>query len=201
MKASIKSMSFLVPALFLFSCTIADVPPISSLPETQVAFTEKEEYVIGPSDLLEINVWKEPDLTRQARVRMDGKITLPMINDIQAENKTLMELQENVREQYSQFVSDPEVTVILLQSNSRRVYMLGKVNSPGEYPLTKSMTLLQALSVANGLDRWADRRNIRLIRKVEDREQTYRIDYNQIVSGRDLSQNILLQPEDTIFVP
>lgn len=201
MKTTTKFMLSLGTALLLFSCTMADVPHISTLPETQVAFTEKEDYIIGPSDVLEINVWKEPDLTRQAHVRMDGMITLPMINDIQAENKTLMELQETIREEYSKFVSEPEVTVILLQSNSRRVYLLGKVNSPGEYPLKKSMTFLQALSVANGLDRWADQRNIRLIRKVEGQEQTFRINYNDIVSGKDLSQNILLQPEDTIFVP
>ncbi len=201
MKTFMKGMFFLGSALLLFSCTMADVPPVSALPETQVAFAEKESYIIGSSDVLEINVWKEPDLTRQAHVRMDGMITLPMINDIQAENKTLMELQETIQEEYSKFVSEPAVTVILLQSNSRRVYLLGKVNSPGEYPLKKSMTFLQALSVANGLDRWADKRNIRLIRKVDDQEQTFRINYNEIISGKDLSQNILLQPEDTIFVP
>lgn len=201
MRTFMKGMLFLAMALLLFSCATADIPPVSELPRTQVAFSEQESYIIGASDLLEINVWKEPDLTRQVQVRMDGMITLPIINDIQAENSTLMELQEVIREEYSDFVSEPEVTVILLQSNSHRVYMLGKVNAPGEYPIKRSMTLLQALSVARGLDRWADRSDIRLIRKIDGQERTYRINYNHIVSGKDLSQNILLQPEDTIFVP
>ncbi|MGD8387308.1 MAG: polysaccharide biosynthesis/export family protein [Desulfobacteraceae bacterium] len=201
MKTFVQGMLVVGTALLLGACTMAKVPPVSSLPETGVAFPEKESYIIGPSDVLEVNVWKEPDLTRQAEVRMDGKITLPMINDLQAENQTLMELQEKIEEEYAKFVTEPEVTVILVQSNSRRVYMLGKVNAPGEYPLKKSMTFLQAVSIANGLDRWADKDNIRLIRKIEGQEQTFRIDYDAIVSGKDLSQNILLQPEDTIFVP
>jgi len=201
MKTFQKGILVIGAALLLGACTMAKVPPVSSLPETEVAFPEKESYIIGPSDVLEVNVWKEPELTRQVEVRMDGKITLPMVNDLQAENRTLMELQETIREEYARFVTEPEVTVILVQSNSRRVYMLGKVNSPGEYPLKKSMTFLQAVSVANGLDKWADKGNIRLIRKVDGKEQTFRIDYDAIVSGKDLSQNVLLQPEDTIFVP
>jgi polysaccharide biosynthesis/export protein len=201
MKTFARGMLVVGMALVLGACTMAKAPPVSSLPETAVAYPEKESYIIGPSDVLEVNVWKEPDLTRQVEVRMDGKITLPMINDLQAENRTLMELQGQIEEEYGKFVTEPEVTVILLQSNSRRVYMLGKVNSPGEYPLKKAMTFIQAVSVANGLGRWADKDNIRLIRKVDGQEQTFRIDYDAIVSGRDLSQNILLQPEDTIFVP
>lgn len=201
MKTFVRGMLAVGMVLVLGACTMGKVPPVSSLPETEVAYPEKESYIIGPSDVLEVNVWKEPDLTRQVEVRMDGKITLPMINDLQAENRTLMELQEQIEEEYGKFVTEPEVTVILLQSNSRRVYMLGKVNAPGEYPLKKAMTLIQAISVANGLGRWADKDNIRLIRKVEGQEQTFRINYDAIVSGRDLSQNILLQPEDTIFVP
>jgi polysaccharide export outer membrane protein len=201
MKKMMKGTLFLAIALLICSCTTGKVPSITTIPQTEVAYVEKESYIIGPSDVLEINVWKEPDLTRNVEVRMDGMITLPMINDIQAENMTLMELQEKIEEGYKEFVSMPEVTVILVASNSRRVYMLGKVGSPGEYPLKKSMTFLQAISIANGLGRWADKGNIRLIRKIDGEEQTFRIDYDAIVSGKDLSQNILLQPDDTIFVP
>ena len=201
MKTMMKGILFLGIALLFCACTTAKVPSVSSLPATEVTYAEKESYIIGPSDILEINVWKEEDLTRNVEVRMDGMITLPMLNDIQAENMTLMDLQETIEEAYKEFVSMPEVTVILLASNSRRVYMLGKVNTPGEFPLKKSMTFLQAISIANGLDRWADKKNIRLIRKVDGKEQTFRIDYNAIVSGSDLSQNILLHPDDTIFVP
>ncbi len=187
--------------LLLVSCNTANVPSVSTLPQTAVAYPEKESYIIGPSDILEVSVWREPDLTRQVQVRMDGKITLPMIGDVQAENLTLVDLQEKIEEEYTRFVTEPEVTVILAQSNSQRVYMMGKVNAPGEYPLKKSMTFLQAVSVAGGLGRWADTGNIRLIRKIDGKEQTFRIDYDAIISGKDLSQNILLRPEDTIYVP
>lgn len=202
MKKTAKGILLLFFAVLLtFGCTTANIPSVASLPQTEVTYSEKESYIIGPSDVLEINVWKEPDLTRNVEVRMDGMITLPMINDIQAANRTLMELQEELEEAYKEFVSMPEVTVILLASNSRRVYMLGKVGSPGEYPLKKSMTFLQAISIANGLDRWADKNDIRLIRTIDGKEQTFRIDYDSIVSGKDLSQNVLLKPDDTIFVP
>lgn len=204
MKTIVKGMLVSAIVLLLASCNMANVsniPSISALPDTAVTYPEKESYIIGPSDILEINVWKEPDLTRQVEVRMDGKITLPMLDDVQAENLTLMELQQKVETAYTDYVTEPEVTVILLQSNSQRIYMMGKVNSPGEYPLKKSMTFLQAVSIAGGLGRWADKDNIRLIRKIDGEEQTYRINYNAIITGKDLSQNILLRPEDTIFVP
>lgn len=204
MKTIVKGLLVLAIVLLLASCNTANVsniPSISALPDTAVTYPEKESYIIGPSDILEINVWKEPDLTRQVEVRMDGKITLPMLDDVQAENLTLMELQQKVETAYTDYVTEPEVTVILLQSNSQRIYMMGKVNSPGEYPLKKSMTFLQAVSIAGGLGRWADKDNIRLIRKIDGEEQTYRINYNAIITGKDLSQNILLRPEDTIFVP
>jgi polysaccharide export outer membrane protein len=188
-------------AVLLTACVPADIPPVSTLPQTEVAYPEDESYIIGPSDVLEVNVWREPDLTRQVAVRMDGKITLPMLGDLQAGNLTLMELQERIEEAYTRFVTEPEVTVILVQSNSQRIYMMGKVNAPGEYPLKKSMTFLQAVSVAGGLGKWADSDNVRLIRKIDGKEQTFRINYDAIISGKDLSQNILLRPEDTIYVP
>lgn len=201
MRQIVKAFLIIGTALLVCACvTTGNVQPISSLPPTTVVFAEKESYIIGPSDILEINVWKEPDLTRKVEVRMDGGITLPMINDIQAENLTLMELQEKIEAEYKNFISAPEVTVILLQSNSQRIYMLGKVGSPGEYQLRKATTFLQALSMAGGLDKWADKKNILLIRKIKGVEQTYRINYDAIVSGSDLSQNIFLQPDDTILV-
>lgn len=185
---------------FLISCA-PNLPSVNSLPESSIAFTEKESYIIGPSDILDINVWKEPDLTRQVVVRMDGQITLPMIHDMQAENLTLLALQNAIQEKLKEFVEVPEVTVSLVASNSRKVYILGKINGPGEYPLTKEMTFLQAISVAGGLAKWAKQSDIRLIRKIEGVEKTFRIDYDSIVTGEDIKQNIRLLPDDTIFVP
>ena len=192
--------SLLVVALILaLSCS--KHPAVDTLPPPHVAYPERESYIIGPSDALEINVWKEPDLTKQVVVRMDGKITLPLINDLQAANLTLLELQENIEEKYQDFVEVPEVTVILLASNSRKIYMLGKIGSPGEYALTKETTFLQAVSIAGGFQKWANKSNIRLIRKIEGEERTFRIDYDALISGKDLKQNILLLPDDIIYVP
>ncbi len=189
----------LITAGTAFGCTF--IPSIKTLTSQEVVYPEKESYIIGPSDVLEVNVWKEPDLTRQVVVRMDGKITLPLIDDIQAENQTLLELQKTIEEKYKEFIEAPEVTVILSQSNSQKIYILGKIGSPGEYVLQKQMTFLQAVSVAGGLQKWADKKNIRLIRKVDGIERTFRIDYDAIITGKDLAQNIILLPEDTIVVP
>ena len=199
MKKIIKAILILITVTFTFSC--ATIPSVSTLPASKVTYSEKESYIIGPSDIIEINVWKEPELTRKVAVRMDGKITLPMINDVQAANLPLQELQKEIAERYKEFVEVPEVTVILLASNSRKIYMLGKIGRPGELPLTKEITILQAISISGGLQKWADKSDIRLIRKIDGVEKTFRIDYDAIISGKDLTQNIVLQPDDTIFVP
>lgn len=192
--------AFLIIIIYAVSGCLK-IPSVHTLPTQEVVYTEKKSYIIGPSDILEVNVWKEPDLSRQVTVRMDGKITLPLIDDIQAENLTLLELQEQIEKRYKDFIEVPEVTVILSQSNSRKIYMLGKIGTPGEYVLQKEMTFIQAVSLAGGLQKWADQKNIRLIRKIEGVEKTFRIDYEAIITGKDLMQNILLLPDDTIVVP
>ncbi|MBW1982804.1 MAG: polysaccharide biosynthesis/export family protein [Deltaproteobacteria bacterium] len=181
------------------------VPSVSTLntPELMpdVAPPSEDSYVIGPGDVLAIDVWKEPELTKQVAVRLDGKISLPLLNDIDAAGHTCQELQSLLTKKYQDFVTVPQVSVTLIESRSKKIYILGKVNRPGEYLLQKQMTILQAISLAGGLGEWADRSNIRLIRKIDGRERNFRVDYDAIVSGKDLSQNIHLQPDDTIFVP
>jgi len=190
----------LAGAVFPTSCT-NQIPLVNTLPSHGISYPEKESYIIGPSDVLDISVWKEPELSKQVVVRMDGKITLPLIDDIQAENLTLSDLQTKIEQKYKDFVEAPEVTVILFASNSRKYYIHGKVEKPGEYLLQKQMTFLQALTLAGGLQKWADRDNIQLIRKIEGIEQIFRIDYDAIISGKDLKQNILIMPDDTLYVP
>jgi polysaccharide export outer membrane protein len=158
-------------------------------------------YVIGPGDLLSIDVWKEEELSKQVSVRLDGKISLPLVNDVQAAGLTSTELRNHLTEQYKDFVDVPEVAVTVIESRSKRIYLLGKVNAPGEYPLQKDMTIVQAISLAGGLAEWADSSDVKLIRKIKGTEKTFRVDYDAIVSGEDLAQNVQLQPDDTIFVP
>jgi len=160
-----------------------------------------EAYVIGPGDVLAVDIWKEPELSKQVSVRLDGNISLPLVNDIRAAGLTPTELRNYLLIRYKDYVETPEISVTLLESHSRKIYLLGKVNKSGEMELQKNMTFLQAISRAGGLGQWADSSNVRLIRKIDGVERTFRIDYEAIISGEDLSQNILLRPNDMIFVP
>jgi len=114
---------------------------------------------------------------------------------------TCGELRTQLTEKYQAFVSAPVVSVTVVESRSKRIYVSGKVAKPNEYPLQKNMTVAQAISLAGGLTEWADSSNIKLIRKIKGVQKTFRVNYDAIVSGEDLSQNVLLEPDDTIFVP
>jgi polysaccharide export outer membrane protein len=186
------------------SCA-SDIPSVKTLAKFQgnnpPADIADASYVIGPGDLLSIDVWKEKELSKQVSVRLDGKISLPLVNDVQAAGLTSTELRSQLTEKYKDFVDVPEVSVTVLESRSKRIYLLGKVAKPGEYPMQKNMTVVQAISLAGGLAEWADSSDVKLIRKIKGTEKTFKVDYDAIVSGEDLSQNVLLQPDDTIFVP
>jgi len=189
----------------LVSCATSDIPSIKTLgkyyEDKTTAQQSTESYTIGSGDVLAIDVWREEALSKQVTVRLDGKISLPLIEDIQTAGLTCEELKDVIEEKYKDFVEVPEVSVTLLKSGSGKIYMLGKVGSPGEHPLEKKMTVLQAISRAGGLGPWADTSDIRLIRKIDGVERHFRIDYNAILSGKDVSQNVVLEPGDTIFVP
>jgi polysaccharide export outer membrane protein len=158
-------------------------------------------YVIGPTDILEIQVWREPDFSRQVLVRPDGKLTLPLVGDIHVSGMNTMDLKELLTAKLKDYIDSPEVTVILVESHSKNFYIIGKVARPGTYALTPGMTVLQALSVAGGLGEWADKDSIRIIRSSDTKEKVIRFDYDKVMSGKNLGQNILLQPNDTIVVP
>jgi len=174
---------------------------IANTPETRKQGAVDSSYIIGPQDVLEIQVWKEPDFSRQALVRPDGKITLPLMGDIQASGMNSMDLKDLLTEKLKGFVDNPEVTVIVLESHSKNFYIIGRINRPGTYPLGSDMTVLQALSVAGGLGEWADKDSIRIIRRTGGKEEILPFDYDKVTSGKKLEQNILLEPNDTIIVP
>ena len=158
-------------------------------------------YLIGATDVLNIYVWKEPDLTQDVVVLPDGKITFPLIGAIQAQGRTVTELKKDITDKLKDYVTAPEVTVVVRQVNSRRIYTLGKLNTPGPYPLAPDMTVIQALSVAGSFAEWADEKNIRVIRREGGKEIQYRFNYKDFIAGKDIQQNILLKPNDTIVVP
>jgi len=200
----LKKTMFLVGLALIVGCA-SDLPSVKTLAKLQESNPSADiadaGYVIGPGDLLSIDVWKEEDLSKKVSVRLDGKISLPLVNDVQAAGQTSTELRNQLSEKYKDFVDVPEVSVTVLESRSKRIYLLGKVAKPGEYPMQKNMTVVQAISLAGGLAEWADSSDVKLIRKIKGIEKTFTVDYDAIVSGEDLSQNVLLQPDDTIFVP
>lgn len=169
---------------------------------TPAAATNDPAYVIGPQDILAISVWKEPDLSENSvPVRPDGKISLPLINDIQASGATPMQLTAEIRDRLKNYVNDPRVTVIVTAINSQRVYILGEVPRPGAYPLLPNMTVLQAISSCGGLTEYANPKKVYVLRTENGAQKKYRFNYKQVVKGDHIAQNIELRAGDTIVVP
>lgn len=165
------------------------------------AETESPHYLIGPDDILNIYVWKEPELTRDVTVMSDGRITFPLIGEIMARGKTVTGLKALITEKLKGYLDAPEITVIITESRSRRIYTIGKLSRPGPYPLAHDMTVLQALSTAGGFAEWADTKNILIIRREGQKEVQFQFNYKEFISGERIEQNILLKPYDTIVVP
>jgi polysaccharide export outer membrane protein len=199
-----RKIVLLIGLVMLVACA-SDLPSVKTLAKHQesnpAVSTSDDSYLIGPGDVLAIDIWKEPELSKQVSVRLDGHISLPLVDDVEVAGLTCSELRDQLEEKYKDYVEVPVVSVTLMQSLSKKIYILGKVNRPGEYPLEKNMTIVQAISLAGGLADWADSSDIKLIRKIKETERTFRVDYDAIVSGEDLAQNVQLQPDDTIFVP
>jgi polysaccharide export outer membrane protein len=195
-----RSAMWIVLGLALASLPIvaagqASTPPNDSTPNSQSGST----YVIGPDDTLYISVWKEPDLTETLPVRADGKISMPLLNDVQAAGLTPMQLGATLTDKLKKYVSDPRVTIVVTQMNSQRVYVTGEVLHPGAMNLTPGMTVLQALSSA-GFTQFANTKNIYVLRNERGNEAKLPVNYKRLVKGEG-GQNIALKPGDTIVVP
>ncbi|MGA9526794.1 MAG: polysaccharide biosynthesis/export family protein [Terriglobales bacterium] len=158
------------------------------------------DYVIGPDDGLSINVWKEADLTATLPVRPDGKISLPLLGDVQASGMTPTQLAESITEKLKKFLADPRVTVVVTAINSKRVYMVGEVARSGAMPMLPHMTVLQALSSA-GISQFANTKRIYVLRAQNGKQEKLPVNYRKLVKGEAMDQNYTLQPGDTIVVP
>ena len=162
----------------------------------------KETYLIGSGDILEITTWKEVDFSRaDILVRLDGMITFPLIDDIQAKGQTPMQVKQDIEEKLKDYLENPIVTVTVRTSASKRFYILGEVVNTGEYPIVKGLTVLQAFALAGGFTEWASKKEIILMRNEDGKEKIFRVNYKDIIKGKDFSQNIKIQPDDTIIVP
>ena len=162
----------------------------------------RNAYIIGNGDVLEIVTWKEPDFSRdEIVVRLDGKISFPLLDDVVAADRTPTQLKVDIQQRLKAFVADPNVTVSVRNGTSKRFYILGEVNKTGEYPLVKHLTVLQAFAIAGGFTEWASKKEIILFRREGGEETVIRIDYKDIVKGKDFSQNVEIKADDTIIVP
>ena len=158
-------------------------------------------YIIAPDDVLAIDVWKEAEITRTVPVRPDGKISLPLLNDVQAAGLTATDLASVIAEKLKKFIANPQVTVIVTTVNSQKIYILGEVPRAGVLPLLPAMTVLQAISSAGGFTQYANQKGVYVLRTENGQQVKYPFNYREVIRGVNIQQNITLKPGDTIVVP
>lgn len=189
-------------ALGLAACAgSARERPSAQQLETQ-AIQVQEDYVIGPRDTLTVVVWREPELSLpRIEVRLDGKISVPLIDDVQASGRTPLQLKADITEQLKEYITAPVVTVVVASVGSKLVYIIGEVAREGPIQIQPDMRVLDAISLAGGLNAFAGSGRIKVIRNQGSSAAEFNFDYDRFIDGKDLSQNILLLPGDTIVVP
>jgi polysaccharide export outer membrane protein len=159
------------------------------------------DYVIGPEDVLDVRFWKDQDMSGEVVVRPDGRISLPLLNDVPAAGLTPEQLRTRLMDEARRYVETPNATVIVKSINSRRVFITGQVDKPGPYPLTSRITVVQLIAMAGGLREYADAGKIVIMRSENGRVIPLRFDYTKLAEGKNVSQNIDLRPGDTVIVP
>ena len=191
-----------ISAVMLAACSTADPAKQAAARASADAYSTGD-YKIGSEDVLEVIVWKNPDLSKVVSVRPDGKISLPLIGDVVADGRTVAQLKKELEARLKEYKESPNVSVVVQQVNSYGVYVLGEVAKPGRYQMKTYTTVLQAISTAGGFTLYAAKNKMFVLRKSSNTGAEIRIDvsYNDIVSGGDASQNILLIPGDTVVVP
>ena len=177
----------------------AGAPAQAPAQQQTAAATADASYRIGPQDVLRIDVWKETEISRSVPVRPDGKISLPLLNDVQAAGLTAMELANVIAEGLKKFITSPQVTVTVTEINSRRVYVTGEVTRPGAFPLLPNMTALQALTSAGGFTQFANPKKIYVLRTENGKQVKHPFNYKEVLNGK--ADDIPLQPGDTLVVP
>jgi polysaccharide export outer membrane protein len=161
-----------------------------------------DSYIIGNDDVLSINVWKEPDISRSIPVRSDGKISLPLVGEVQATGQTPLKLEKDIAGKLQNYISEPEVSVMVQQSNSQKFNILGQVAKPGSYAIANSPTVLDAIALAGGFRDFAKQKAIYILRQSPDgKDVRLPFNYKDVIKGKSLEQNVKIQARDTIVVP
>jgi len=189
-------------SLLVVGCASA---PASDQPDTLAGttegFTTSEVYYISPEDVISIGVWREEDLTRTLTVRPDGGITFPLIGDVQAAGLTTDQLQDLVRGKLVEYVPEAIVSVSVVSATGLKVFVSGKVARPGQFLVGRYVDVLQAITLAGGLTPFASSKNIRVLRRTDQGDKIFYFNYNEVARGKNLEQNIVLRPGDTVIVP
>jgi polysaccharide export outer membrane protein len=173
----------------------------ASVVDVSAAKPHDDSFVIGNDDVLAINVWKEPDISRSIPVRSDGKISLPLVGEVQAAGLTPLNLEKDIAGRLKNYISEPEVTVMVQQVNSQKFNVLGQVVRPGSYVIANSPTVIDAIALAGGFRDFAKQKSIYVLRQGVSRESRIPFNYKEVSQGKNMTQNIKLQPGDTIIVP
>jgi len=160
-----------------------------------------EEYAIQPGDVLQVSVWKEEDLTQQVIVRPDGRISFPLAGEIKAAGKSVENLRELLSERLKKYIPDPVVTVSVIQLTGNTIYVIGKVNRPGAFPIARNVDVMQALTLAGGTSTYASLNNIKILRRENGKLKAILFEYGDVEKGKHLEQNIILKAGDVVVVP
>jgi len=184
-----------------FIAQTASQKPVAGAPAVPAPAVVPKGYVIGPEDVLSVVVWREKELSAEVIVRSDGMISLPLLNDVQAAGYTPEQLAQIIEKAAVKYVKDSDATVIVKEIHSKKVYVLGEVAKPGVVPLTSDMNVLQLIATVGGLLEFANGSNITITRTENGREVRLRFNYKEVIQGKNLQQNVMLQPGDTILVP
>ena len=187
--------------LFAAPAAAAQAPPSSPSPPPRAVPAEENPYYLAPGDVLRVVVWKEPELTTDVFVRLDGRITVPLIGDVKAAGRTTEDLASEIRTRLRAFLEVPQVTLTVSQAVSARFYVIGEVVTSGSFPLSSRMTITQALAVAGGFREFAKRDRIVILREVNGERKAIPFNFRDLAAGTNLDQNIYLSSGDTIIVP
>ena len=197
-------LTFISFFLVSISCALADaqpLPPVKGQPVNEQP-ADTVNYLLSPGDFIEISVWKEEGMQKeQTLVAPDGNITFPLAGTIMAAGKPIFALQEAIAGRLANYIADPVVNIKLLQNNGNTIFVIGKVNRPGQYPANRRIDVMQALSLAGGLTVYADEDSIHVLRRIGNEVKIFPFDYDDVLDGDHLEQNIILQSGDTVTVP
>jgi polysaccharide export outer membrane protein len=176
--------------------------PPSNTPVSRVPAIRNDTYIVGVGDVLEVNVWKEGELSKTVPVRPDGMITLPLIGEVKAVGLTPVQLQDRLTTDLQKVVSEPQVTVMVVSVNSMSFNIMGQVTKPGYYPLTRPITILDAIALSGGFRDFAKQKKIYVLRtSANGTEQRLKFNYKEVIKGKNMAQNITLQPHDILVIP